>query len=41
MTEGETPKTLNIYAGTNENADLSNFAVRPYSLGDDKVSLDF
>ena len=24
------PTTLNIYAGTNENADLSNFAVRPF-----------
>ena len=32
------PKTLNIYAGTNENADLSNFAVRPFittNVGED------
>ncbi len=26
------PKTLNIYAGTNENADLSNFAERPFII---------
>lgn len=26
----QTSKTLNIYAGTNENADLSNFAIRPF-----------
>ena len=26
----ETPTTLNIYAGTDENADLSNFAIRPF-----------
>lgn len=29
VTEG-TPTTLNIYAGTGENADLSNFAIRPF-----------
>ncbi len=23
--------TINIYAGTNENADLSNFAIRPFT----------
>lgn len=26
---------INIYAGTNENAELSNFAIRPFKLGDD------
>ena len=26
------PKTINIYAGTGENADLSNFAERPFSF---------
>ena len=35
MTEGETPKTLNIWAGTNENADLSNFAERPFTIPED------
>lgn len=29
----QTSKTLNIYAGTNENADLSNFAERPLNFG--------
>lgn len=41
MTEGETFKTLNIYAGTNENADLSNFAIRPYSLTNNVISRNF
>ncbi len=27
-----TPNTVNIYAGTGENADLSNFAIRPFSF---------
>lgn len=43
-----TPATLNIYAGTGENADLSNFAVRPfsftpsdYSFGDDRRTYTF
>lgn len=27
-----TQETINIYAGTNENADLSNFAVRPFTI---------
>lgn len=26
-----TPNTINIYAGTGENADLSNFAIRPFT----------
>jgi predicted NAD-dependent protein-ADP-ribosyltransferase YbiA (DUF1768 family) len=26
-------KTINIYAGTGENAELSNFAVRPFTIG--------
>jgi len=29
--EIDTSKKINIYAGTNENAELSNFAVRPFS----------
>ena len=29
-------KTVNIYAGTGENADLSNFAVRPFTIGGDE-----
>lgn len=28
--------TINIYAGTGENADLSNFAVRPFTISGDK-----
>lgn len=28
----ESQETLNIYAGTGENADLSNFAVRPFTI---------
>lgn len=27
---------INIYAGTNENAELSNFAIRPFMIGGDK-----
>ena len=34
-------KVLNIWAGTNENADLSNFAVRPYSLSNNGISKNF
>jgi predicted NAD-dependent protein-ADP-ribosyltransferase YbiA (DUF1768 family) len=30
-------KTINIYAGTGENAELSNFANRPFKLGDDRT----
>lgn len=29
-------ETINIYAGTGENADLSNFAVRPFTISGDK-----
>lgn len=29
-------ETINIYAGTGENADLSNFAVRPFTITGDK-----
>ena len=32
MTEGD---KINIYAGTNENADLSNFAERPFTIPED------
>lgn len=28
--------TINIYAGTGENADLSNFAIRPFTISGDK-----
>lgn len=28
----KTQQTVNIYAGTNENADLSNFAIRPFTV---------
>ena len=34
-----TPKTLNIYAGTNENADLSNFATRPFRINENTNEL--
>lgn len=30
------PETINIYAGTGENADLSNFAIRPFTISGDK-----
>ena len=30
LEEKEEPSTINIYAGSNENADLSNFAIRPF-----------
>ena len=29
-------ETINIYAGTGENADLSNFAIRPFTISGDK-----
>ena len=32
----QSSETINIYAGTGENADLSNFAVRPFTISDDK-----
>lgn len=31
-----TVSEINIYAGTNENADLSNFAIRPFIIGGDE-----
>jgi predicted NAD-dependent protein-ADP-ribosyltransferase YbiA (DUF1768 family) len=31
----DSSKKINIYAGTGENVELSNFAVRPFKLGDD------
>ncbi len=31
---------INIYAGTGENAELSNFAKRPFTLKDDDISFD-
>ena len=35
--ESEQPsETINIYAGTGENADLSNFAIRPFTISGDK-----
>lgn len=33
----QTSSTINIYAGTNENAELSNFAKRPFELGDGTI----
>lgn len=32
----QSSETINIYAGTGENADLSNFAVRPFTISGDK-----
>lgn len=32
----QSSETINIYAGTGENADLSNFAVRPFTIFGDK-----
>lgn len=32
----QSSETINIYAGTGENADLSNFAVRPFTIYGDK-----
>ena len=32
----QSSETINIYAGTGENADLSNFAVRPFTITGDK-----
>lgn len=32
----QSSETINIYAGTGENADLSNFAVRPFTTSGDK-----
>lgn len=32
----EPSETINIYAGTGENADLSNFAIRPFTISGDK-----
>lgn len=32
----ELSNKVNIYAGTNENADLSNFAIRPFVIGGDE-----
>ena len=33
----QTSEVINIYAGTNENAELSNFAERPFTLSEDKM----
>jgi hypothetical protein len=30
-TEAQSTRTINIYAGTNENPELSNFAIRPFT----------
>ena len=35
-TKSEETESINIYAGTGENADLSNFAVRPFTISGDK-----
>lgn len=32
----QSSETINIYAGTGENADLSNFAIRPFTISGDK-----
>lgn len=32
----ESTESINIYAGTGENADLSNFAIRPFTISGDK-----
>jgi predicted NAD-dependent protein-ADP-ribosyltransferase YbiA (DUF1768 family)/uncharacterized protein YigA (DUF484 family) len=32
----DTSKKINIYAGTGENAELSNFAIRPFTIGGDE-----
>ena len=34
-----TPHTINIYAGTNENAHLSNFAMRPFTVNNSDTEL--
>lgn len=39
-TEPNSNETINIYAGTGENADLSNFAVRPFIATNDGLEPD-
>nr|UWF88418.1 MAG: protein of unknown function DUF1768 [Bacteriophage sp.] len=36
IVDEQSSETINIYAGTGENADLSNFAVRPFTITGDK-----
>jgi hypothetical protein len=36
--ETQSTRTINIYAGTNENLELSNFAIRPFTYQNAKYN---